>query len=155
MWGGLGIDGQHAYFQLIHQGQHTVPVDFIGVTQEDTPNHGLPMAAEHHRVVLLNLNAQAHALACGRDAHDTAESLRAGGMSEADVARLTPHRQFRGNVPSNVIWMDALTPYNLGSLIALYEHKVFCQAAIWGIHAFDQWGVELGKTMAKAMESGA
>jgi len=155
VWGGLGIDGQHAYFQLIHQGQHTVPVDFIGVTQEDTPTHALPMAAEHHRVVLLNLNAQAQALACGRDAHDTAQSLRAAGMSEVDVARLTPHRKLRGNVPSNVIWMDALTPYNLGSLIALYEHKVFCQAAVWGIHAFDQWGVELGKTMAKAMESGA
>ncbi len=153
VWGGLGIDGQHAYFQLLHQGQHTVPVDFIGVKTEDTPTAQLPLAPEHHRVVMLNLNAQAQALACGRDAAATADSLRAAGMSDADVQRLTPHRQFPGNVPSNVLWMAALTPRHLGALIALYEHKVFCQAAIWGVHAFDQWGVELGKTMAKAMES--
>jgi glucose-6-phosphate isomerase len=150
VWGGLGIDGQHAYFQLIHQGTHTVPVDFIGVRTEDTPG---ARAQEHHRVTLLNLNAQAKALACGRDQADTAQSLRDAGMSEADVTRLTPHRAFAGNVPSNVLWLDALTPHTLGALIALYEHKVFCQAAIWGIHAYDQWGVELGKTMAKAMES--
>ncbi len=154
IWGGLGIDGQHAYFQLIHQGQHTIPVDFIGVRAEDTPTSGLPMAAEHHRVVTLNLNAQAQALACGRDAAATAHALEAGGLSDAEVARLTPHRSFAGNVPSNIVWLDQLTPSALGALVALYEHKVFCQAAIWGIHAFDQWGVELGKTMASAMESG-
>ncbi len=152
VWGGLGIDGQHAYFQLIHQGQHLIPVDFIGVRTEDTPG---PRAAEHHRVTLLNLGAQAQALACGRDAADTAQSLRDAGMSEAEVARLTPHRSFAGNVPSNVLWLESLTPHSLGALIALYEHKVFCQAAIWGIHAYDQWGVELGKTMAKSMEQTA
>tara|TARA_B110000503_G_scaffold45455_1_gene74358 strand:+ start:17 stop:364 length:348 start_codon:yes stop_codon:yes gene_type:complete len=112
------------------------------------------MAAEHHRVVTLNLNAQAQALACGRDAAATAHALEAGGLSDAEVARLTPHRSFAGNVPSNIVWLDQLTPSALGALVALYEHKVFCQAAIWGIHAFDQWGVELGKTMASAMESG-
>ena len=152
VWGGLGIDGQHAYFQLVHQGQHLIPVDFIGVRSEDTPG---PRAAEHHRVTLLNLSAQAQALACGRSAADTAQSLRDAGMSEADVARLTPHRSFAGNVPSNVLWLESLTPHSLGALIALYEHKVFCQAAVWGIHAYDQWGVELGKTMAKAMEQNA
>jgi glucose-6-phosphate isomerase len=150
VWGGLGINGQHAYFQMIHQGQHLVPIDFIGVRTEHSP---LPLAAEHHRVVMLNLQAQANAFAMGRDAQETADQLRREGLSEADVARLTPHRTYPGNVPSSTLWMDALTPQSLGSLIALYEHKVFCQAAIWGIHAFDQWGVELGKSMARALEN--
>ena len=149
VWGGLGIEGQHAYFQLLHQGQHRVPVDFIGVETEDTP---LPLAAEHHRVALLNLEAQAQALALGRDAAATADELRAGGLDEARMAELLPHRTFRGNVPNSTVWLSALTPHTLGAMVALYEHKVFCQAAIWGIHAFDQWGVELGKTMAKQIE---
>jgi glucose-6-phosphate isomerase len=148
VWGGLGIDGQHAYFQLIHQGQHLVPLDFIGVRHERSP---LPLAAEHHRVVLLNLQAQAEALAVGRSREATEAVLRQSGLSEDEVQRLAPHRSYPGNVPSTTIWMDALTPRTLGALMALYEHKVFCQAAIWGIHAFDQWGVELGKTMAQAI----
>ena len=149
VWGGLGIDGQHAYFQLLHQGCHRVPVDFIGVEQEDTP---LPLAAEHHRVLLLNLRAQALALAVGRDRADTEAGLRTSGLAQADVQRLSPHRSFAGNVPNSTLWLPALTPHALGALVALYEHKVFCQAAIWGINAYDQWGVELGKTLAKAME---
>jgi glucose-6-phosphate isomerase len=80
--------------------------------------------------------------------------LRDGGMSASDAQALAPHRSFAGNVPSTVLWLEQLTPHSLGALIALYEHKVFCQAAIWGIHAYDQWGVELGKTMAKALETG-
>ena len=150
VWGGLGINGQHAYFQMIHQGKHLVPIDFIGVRAEHSP---LPLAAEHHRVVMLNLKAQARAFALGRTAEETAQLLQSQGLPPAEVARLTPHRTYPGNVPSSTLWMDALTPHSLGSLIALYEHKVFCQAAIWGIHAFDQWGVELGKSMARAMES--
>ncbi|WP_045475850.1 glucose-6-phosphate isomerase [Serpentinimonas barnesii] len=149
VWGGLGIDGQHAYFQLLHQGCHRVPVDFIGVEQEDTP---LPLAAEHHRVVLLNLRAQALALAVGRDRADTEAELRASGLPEPQVQALWPHRRFAGNVPNSTLWLPALTPHALGALVALYEHKVFCQAAIWGINAYDQWGVELGKTLAKTME---
>ncbi len=149
LWGGLGIEGQHAYFQLLHQGTHRVPVDFIGVATEDCP---LPLAAEHHRVVLLNMRAQAQALAVGRDAAATAAQLRAEGLDEAQVRALLPHRTFRGNVPSNTLWLPALTPHSVGALIALYEHKVFCQAAIWGIYPYDQWGVELGKTLARAME---
>ncbi|MEN9383887.1 MAG: hypothetical protein RL323_1030 [Pseudomonadota bacterium] len=152
VWGGLGIDGQHAYFQLLHQGQHRVPVDFIGMQTEDSP---LPLAAEHHRVVLLNLNAQAQALAEGRDEAATATELAAGGLSPERVQELVTHRSFRGNVPNSTLWLPELSPYTLGALIALYEHKVFCQAALWGIHAFDQWGVELGKTMAKRMENQA
>ncbi len=149
VWGGLGIEGQHAYFQLLHQGQHRVPVDFIGVESEDTP---LPLAQEHHRVALLNLRAQAQALAFGRDEAATAAELRAAGLSEDRIAELLPHRIFRGNVPNSTLWIRELTPHSLGALVALYEHKVFCQAAIWGIHAYDQWGVELGKTMARRME---
>jgi glucose-6-phosphate isomerase len=149
VWGGLGIDGQHAYFQLLHQGTHRVPVEFIGVQTEDTP---LPMAAEHHRVVNLNLRAQAQALALGRDEAATRQALLAEGLSPADADRLTSQRSFPGNVPNSTVWLDQLSPHRLGALIALYEHKVFVQAAIWGINAYDQWGVELGKTMAKAME---
>lgn len=149
VWGGLGIEGQHAFFQLLHQGRHRVPVDFIGVASEDTP---LPLAAEHHRIVLLNMRAQAEALALGRDAEATAALLRAEGLDDTTIAALIPHRTFAGNVPSNSLWLPALTPHALGALVALYEHKVFCQAAIWGINPFDQWGVELGKTMARAME---
>ena len=149
VWGGLGIDGQHAYFQLIHQGRHTVPVDFIGVLNEDTP---LPMAATHHGVVNLNLRAQAQAMACGRSLQDTQVALMKDGMSEADASAMAPHRTFEGNIPNNVLWLDRLDPMRLGALIALYEHKVFTQAAIWRINAYDQWGVELGKTMAKSME---
>jgi glucose-6-phosphate isomerase len=149
VWGGLGIDGQHAYFQLLHQGTHRVPVDFIGVMNEDTP---LSLAAEHHRVVLLNLRAQAQALAEGRDEASTRALLLEQGLSAAEATALAPHRSFRGNVPSNQLWLPDLSPHALGALVALYEHKVFCQAAIWGIHAYDQWGVELGKTLAKAME---
>ena len=150
LWGGLGIDGQHAYFQLIHQGQHLVPMDFIGLRTERSP---LPFAAEHHRVVLLNMQAQAQALAIGRSPEETVQALRDGGLDEAEVQRLAPHRSYPGNVPSSTIWVDALTPRSMGALMALYEHKVFCQAAIWGINAYDQWGVELGKKMAKDMEA--
>ena len=150
LWGGLGIDGQHAYFQLIHQGKHLVPMDFIGLRTERSP---LPFAAEHHRVVLLNMQAQAQALAIGRTPEETMRELRDSGMDEAEVQRLAPHRSYPGNVPSTTIWVDALTPRSMGALMALYEHKVFCQAAIWGIHAYDQWGVELGKKMAKDIEA--
>jgi glucose-6-phosphate isomerase len=152
VWGGLGIDGQHAYFQLLHQGTHRVPVEFIGVLSDDTP---LPLAAEHHRVVNLNLRAQAQALAVGRTEAETVKALLAEGLDEASAQAMAAQRSFEGNVPCSLIWLDALTPHTLGALIALYEHKVFTQAAIWGINAYDQWGVELGKTMAKAMEHGA
>jgi len=152
VWGSLGIDGQHAYFQLIHQGTHLVPIDFIGVREEHTP---MPLAAEHHRVVMLNMQAQARALAEGRSEADTLQLLMHSGMAEDEALRLAPHRSYPGNIPSSTVWMDALTPRSLGALIALYEHKVFCQAAIWGIHAYDQWGVELGKTIAKEIEAQA
>jgi glucose-6-phosphate isomerase len=149
LWGGLGIDGQHAYFQLLHQGTHRVPVEFVGVETEDT---ALPLAAEHHRVVNLNLRAQSQALAVGRSAADTLQALMAEGQSAEQAEPFVSQRSFAGDVPNSVLWIDQLTPHRLGALIALYEHKVFVQAAVWGINAYDQWGVELGKTMAKQME---
>jgi len=149
LWGGLGIDGQHAYFQMIHQGTHLVATDFIGVRTETTD---LPLAAEHHRVALLNMKAQAQALALGRSVEETKAQLRKEGLDESEIEQLAPHRSYAGNRPSTTLWMDAVTPHHLGALMALYEHKVFYQAAVWGIHAFDQWGVELGKTIAKHLE---
>jgi glucose-6-phosphate isomerase len=113
----------------------------------------MPLAAEHQRVVLLNMQAQAQALALGRTPEDTVQQLLTDGLSLAQAQQLAPHRSFPGNIPSSSLWMDHLTPYNLGALIALYEHKVFCQAAIWGINAYDQWGVELGKTMALNLDA--
>ena len=149
LWGGLGIDGQHAYFQMIHQGTHLVATEFIGVKTESSD---LPFAAEHHRVVLLNMKAQAQALAIGRTAPETKALLIKEGLSESEATQLAPHRSYAGNRPSTTLWLEAITPHSLGALMAMYEHKVFYQAAIWGIHAYDQWGVELGKTMAKKME---
>jgi glucose-6-phosphate isomerase len=128
---------------------HTVPVDFIGVLSEDTP---LALAATHHAVVNLNLRAQAQAMAEGRSVDVTRAMLRKDGVAEDGLDAMVQHRSFEGNIPSSIIWLDRLDPSRLGALIALYEHKVFTQAAIWRINAFDQWGVELGKTMAKAIE---
>jgi glucose-6-phosphate isomerase len=150
LWGGLGIDGQHAYFQMIHQGTHLVATEFIGVKTESSD---LPFAAEHHRVVLLNMKAQAQALAIGRTAPETKALLIKEGLSESEATQLAPHRSYAGNRPSTTLWLEAITPHSLGALMAMYEHKVFYQAAIWGIHAYDQWGVELGKTLAKQMEA--
>ena len=149
LWGGLGIDGQHAYFQMIHQGTHLVATEFIGVKTE---NSDLPFAAEHQRVVLLNMKAQAQALAMGRTLQETEDLLLKQGLTPLEAKQLAPHRSYAGNRPSTTLWLEAITAHSLGALMAMYEHKVFYQAAIWGIHAYDQWGVELGKTMAKQME---
>jgi glucose-6-phosphate isomerase len=134
VWGEPGTNGQHAFYQLIHQGTRLIPADLIGVMRPATA------VGEHHDLLMANLLAQAEALAFGR----TAEEVRAEGVDEA----LVPHRTFPGNRPTNVILAPALTPSVLGQLIALYEHKVFTQGAIWGINSFDQWGVELGKALA-------
>lgn len=103
-------------------------------------------------MALLNLRAQARALAIGRDADATAAELRQQGLEAAQIQALLPHRTFRGNVPNATLWLPALTPHHLGALVALYEHKVFCQSVLWGIYPFDQWGVELGKTLAQQLE---
>jgi glucose-6-phosphate isomerase len=134
-WGEPGTNGQHSFYQLIHQGTKLIPVDLIGFGK--TPN---PIR-DHHDVLMSNVFAQAEALAFGK----TAEEVRAEGTPEP----LVPHRVFTGNRPTNVILAERLTPATLGALVALYEHSVFTQGAVWGINSFDQWGVELGKVLAK------
>jgi len=137
VWGEPGTNGQHAFYQLIHQGTRLVPSDLIGICR---PAHTME---GHHDLLMANLFAQAEALAFGR----TAEQVAAEGAAPA----LVPHRTFAGNRPTNVILTSELTPSVLGQLIALYEHKVFTQGAVWGINSFDQWGVELGKALATAI----
>jgi glucose-6-phosphate isomerase len=133
-WGEPGTNGQHSFYQLIHQGTKLIPCDFIGFLQTLNP------LGDHHDKLIGNVLAQSEALAFGK----TEEEVRAEGIPEHQVA----HRVFEGNRPSNTILTEKLTPETLGSLVALYEHSVFTQAAIWGINAFDQWGVELGKALA-------
>lgn len=134
-WGEPGTNGQHSFYQLIHQGTRLIPCDFIGFAQSLNP------IGEHHDLLIANIFAQAEALAFGK----TAEQVRAEGTPEW----LVPHRVFEGNRPSNVIFAERLTPAILGKLVALYEHSVFTQGMIWAIDSFDQWGVELGKVLAK------
>ncbi len=133
-WGEPGTNGQHSFYQLLHQGTHLVPCDFIGFSQTLNP------LGRHHDLLMANLFAQGEALAFGK----TADEVRAEGTAEA----LVPHRTFPGNRPSSTILADRLTPATLGSLVALYEHAVFTQGVIWDINSFDQWGVELGKVLA-------
>jgi glucose-6-phosphate isomerase len=147
VWGDVGTNGQHAYFQLLHQGTDVTPVDFIAALK---PSHGL---AGHHTVLLANCFAQSEAFMRGKNADEVRADLHAQKMNADEIEELIPHRTFPGNRPSNTILMDELTPYTLGALIALYEHKVFVQGAIWDINSFDQWGVELGKVLAKNIES--
>jgi glucose-6-phosphate isomerase len=134
-WGEPGTNGQHSFYQLIHQGTKLIPVDLIGFAKSLNP------IGDHHDVLMSNVFAQAEALAFGK----TEQEVRAEGTAEAIV----PHRVFEGNRPTNVILAEQLTPHTLGALVALYEHSVFTQGVIWGIDSFDQWGVELGKVLAK------
>lgn len=146
IWGEPGINGQHAYFQLLHQGPALIPVDFIlALRQPD-------MLAEHHRVLTASCFAQAAALMKGKTADAVRAELVARGMSGPALESAIPHRVFGGNRPSNMLLLDELSPERLGTLIALYEHKVFVQGAIWGLNSFDQWGVELGKQLATGIE---
>ena len=135
VWGEPGTNGQHAFYQLLHQGSKLIPADFIGFCRSLNP------LDEHHDLLMANFFAQTEALAFGR----TEDEVRAEGGNEDQI----PHRTFEGNRPTNTILLDELTPRALGSLIALYEHKVFTQGAIWNINSFDQWGVELGKVLAQ------
>jgi len=134
-WGEPGTNGQHSFYQLIHQATRLVPCDFIGFGRSLNP------LGEHHDQLMANVFAQGEALAFGK----TAEALRAEGVDQA----LVPHKTFDGNRPSNTLLLDELTPAALGRLVALYEHIVFTQGAVWGINCFDQWGVELGKALAQ------
>ncbi|BAL25018.1 glucose-6-phosphate isomerase [Azoarcus sp. KH32C] len=142
IWGEPGTNGQHAFFQLLHQGTDLIPVDFIAPL---AASHKL---ADHHRLLLANCIAQSKALMVGKTADEVRTELSAGGLSGEALEALVPHRVFPGNRPSNTLLLPDLSPRSLGALIALYEHKVFVQSVIWGINAFDQWGVELGKQIA-------
>ncbi|WP_417309547.1 glucose-6-phosphate isomerase [Devosia sp.] len=145
VWGEPGTNGQHAFYQLIHQGTDVIPVDFLVAAQ---PQEHLP---PHHDKLVANVFAQAEALMLGKTAEEVRAELEGQGMSAERIAELTPHKVFPGNRPSNTLLYPRLTPERLGSLIALYEHKVFVQGTIWNINSFDQWGVELGKQLAKAL----
>jgi glucose-6-phosphate isomerase len=142
VWGSAGTDGQHAYFQMLHQGTQAVAADFIACCR---PRHRL---RGHHDSLLANFLAQPEALAFGMTAAEAAAAMRADGLPETEVRRLLPHRTFPGNRPSTSILLDELSPRALGGLIALHEHKVFVQSILWDVNAFDQWGVELGKRLA-------
>ena len=142
VWGAPGTNGQHAFFQLLHQGTQVVPADFIGCCQS---HHAL---GGHHEILMSNFFAQSEALMRGKTADEAREEMLAQKLPPAEVDRLVPHRVFPGNRPSTSIVLKKLDPHALGMLLALYEHKVYVQSVIWGINAFDQWGVELGKTLA-------
>ncbi|MEB0136244.1 glucose-6-phosphate isomerase [Actimicrobium sp. CCC2.4] len=145
IWGDTGTNGQHAYFQLLHQGSDLIPIDFIAVLGA---SHTLP---GHQAALLANCFAQAEAFMRGKTADEVRVDLVAQGLDAATAEALVPHKTFSGNRPSNMLLMEALTPATLGALVALYEHKVFVQGVIWGINSFDQWGVELGKVLAKTI----
>ncbi|WP_431855553.1 glucose-6-phosphate isomerase [Azospirillum sp.] len=142
VFGEPGTNGQHAFYQLIHQGTELVPCDFLAPTVTHNP------VGDHHRILLSNVFAQPEALMRGKTPDEVRDEMRKKGVPDAEIEDLLPHRVFAGNKPSNTILFKKLSPHTLGALVALYEHKVFVQGVVWGINSFDQWGVELGKQLA-------
>ena len=145
IWGEPGTNGQHAFFQLLHQGTKLIPADFLA------PMETHNAVGEHHAILLSNFFAQTEALMRGKTKEAAQAELEASGISGAELDQLLPHKVFPGNRPTNSIVFRKLTPRMLGSLIAMYEHKIFVQGAIWNVNSFDQWGVELGKQLAKTI----
>ncbi|CAH1111299.1 unnamed protein product [Psylliodes chrysocephalus] len=148
IWGEPGTNGQHAFYQLIHQGTRIIPCDFIAPAESHNPIS----SGVHHKLLLANFLAQTEALMKGKSAGQAREELQKSGMSNEDVEKILPHKVFVGNRPTNSIVVKKVTPFTLGALIAMYEMKIFTQGIIWDINSFDQWGVELGKALAKAIE---
>jgi glucose-6-phosphate isomerase len=146
VWGEPGTNGQHAFYQLIHQGTDTIPCEFLVAAEGHEPE-----LARHHALLLANCLAQSEALMKGRTLEEARDILAKQGMAPAAIDALAPHKVFPGNRPSVTIAYRKLDPFTLGRVIALYEHRVFVEAAIWDINAFDQWGVELGKELATAL----
>ncbi len=146
IWGEPGTNGQHAFFQLVHQGNKLIPADFLAPIESQNPIDG------HHAILLSNFFAQTEALMRGRTAAEARAELEAAGMQAEALEKLLPHKVFEGDRPTNSILYQKLTPRTLGSLIAMYEHKIFVQGIIWDINSFDQWGVELGKQLAQAIQ---
>ncbi|NNE76954.1 MAG: glucose-6-phosphate isomerase [Pricia sp.] len=142
IWGEPGTNSQHAFFQLIHQGTKLIPADFIGF------KNSLHGDTDHHNKLMANFFAQTEALMNGKSTDEVQNELEKKGLAESEIQKLLPFKLFEGNRPTNTILIDKLTPKNLGSLIALYEHKIFVQGIIWNIFSYDQWGVELGKQLA-------
>jgi glucose-6-phosphate isomerase len=145
IWGEPGTNGQHAFYQLIHQGTRLIPCDFIAPAQSLNP------LADHHQILMSNFFAQTEALMNGKTEEQINEELTKDGKSTEEIEKLAPFKVFEGNRPTNSFLLKKVTPYTLGSLIALYEHKIFVQGIIWNIFSFDQWGVELGKQLAKSI----
>ncbi|KAK5581340.1 hypothetical protein RB653_001372 [Dictyostelium firmibasis] len=145
IWGEPGTNGQHAFYQLIHQGQKIIPCDFIASVESHNP------LGKHHQILLSNFFAQTEALMKGKNQQEVTNELTKEGLSQEKIKQLLPHKVFEGNRPTNSIFLNKLTPHSLGALIALYEHKIFVQGIIWNINSFDQWGVELGKQLAKSI----
>jgi glucose-6-phosphate isomerase len=145
IWGEPGTNGQHAFYQLIHQGTHMIPADFIAPIETHNP------VGDHHRLLLANFLAQTEALMKGRTADEAKGELERAGLRGDALERLLPHKVFPGNRPTNTIVVRKLTPFTLGMLIAMYEHRIFVQGVVWDINSFDQWGVELGKQLAAAI----
>eukprot|EP00796_Vickermania_ingenoplastis_P012196 gene12196-8394_t len=145
VFGEAGTNGQHAFYQLIHQGTKLIPCDFIA------PIRSQNKIGDHHRILMSNFFAQTEALMVGKSAAEVRAELEKSGMSEDEIQKLIPHKTFTGSRPSNSILVDELTPRALGAIIAMYEHKVLVQGAIWGVNSYDQWGVELGKVLAKSI----
>ena len=142
IWGEPGTNGQHAFYQLLHQGTRLIPADFIAPIESHNP------LGDHHRILLANFFAQPEALMWGKTADEVRAELTAAGLPPARIEALVPHRTFPGNRPTTSILVQRITPATLGALIALYEHKIFVQGIVWDIYSFDQWGVELGKQLA-------
>jgi glucose-6-phosphate isomerase len=145
IWGEPGTNGQHAFFQLLHQGTKIIPADFLA------PMHTHNPVGDHHTILLSNFFAQTEALMRGKTDAEARQELRSSGVPGTDLEHLLPHKVFPGNRPTNSILFKKLTPRTLGSLIAMYEHKIFVQGVIWNVNSFDQWGVELGKQLAKTI----
>jgi glucose-6-phosphate isomerase len=142
VWGEPGTDGQHAFYQLIHQGTQLIPADFIGAIKSHNE------LGDHHLKLMANFFAQTEALMRGRTTEEALAEMLGAGVPKDRAQFLARHRTFPGNRPTNSILMERLTPFTLGALIALYEHRIFVQGVLWGINSFDQWGVELGKQLA-------
>jgi glucose-6-phosphate isomerase len=149
LWGEAGTNGQHAFYQLIHQGTHLIPCDFILAARDDG------IFSDHHRLLAANCFAQTQALMLGKTADEVRRDMSASGIKADEIERLIPFRSFAGNRPSNTILLRQLDPYHLGMLLALYEHKIFVQGIIWNINSYDQWGVELGKQLAGEILDGS
>ncbi|HEF7932280.1 glucose-6-phosphate isomerase [Campylobacter jejuni] len=147
IWGDTGINAQHAFFQLLHQGTHLSPIDLIASLSKKGSFPG------HHEILLSNVFAQAEAFMKGKTLEEVQKEMSGKGFNEEQICKLAPHRVFSGNRPSNIILLNEINPKSIGSLVALYEHKIFVQGVIWDINSFDQWGVELGKELVKTILS--